>query len=305
MKDYRLPPARNRQIFLNGIAPDLLDPLPRPEHPQLLVCMAQQGAGKTMLATHFGRTLPGPYAELDSDLFKPYHPDYDEIMRLDDREMARAIGPDGQAWMEQVLDYVREHKVDALRHSTAGSPEFEAENLRAFKDAGFGVHVRVLAAHEAQSRQGIYNRYNEQVRDSGQGRLTDPVKAERSYRCVPEAVQLIQARGLADRIDVVRRSDLINPVYEITRGPDGEWQQEQPDARGAVERERARELPPVEATDFVQTQQALRTPEKRIEQEMGQAWHAELDTIDALAQEVLPPHLMHEGPEHEGPELEM
>ncbi|UGQ14990.1 zeta toxin family protein [Yinghuangia sp. ASG 101] len=305
MKNYHLSPERNGQIFRNDIARELLDPLPRREHPQLLVCMAQPGAGKTMLATEFGRTLPGPYAELDSDLFKPYHPDYDEIMRLDDREMARAIGPDGRAWMDQVLDYVREHKVDALYHAIAGSPEFEARNLQSFQDAGFGIHVRVLAAHEAQSRQGVVNRYNEQVRDSGHGRLSDPVRRDESYRGVVDTVELAQTRGLADRIDVVRRSDLINPVYEITRGPDGEWQQEQPDARGAVERERARELPPVEATDFVQTQQALRTPEKRIEQEMGQAWHAELDTIDALAQEVLPPHLMHEGPEHEGPELEM
>nr|WP_278045851.1 zeta toxin family protein [Streptomyces sp. BK022] len=44
---------------------------------------------------------------MDSDLYKPYHPQYAQLMAQDDRLMTLYTGPDGRAWMRQAQQFVR------------------------------------------------------------------------------------------------------------------------------------------------------------------------------------------------------
>jgi hypothetical protein len=40
-------------------------------------------------------------AELDSDLYRPYHPAHDALTQRDDTLMAGYLGPDAWAWLAQ------------------------------------------------------------------------------------------------------------------------------------------------------------------------------------------------------------
>jgi UDP-N-acetylglucosamine kinase len=93
---YVLTSAEGRRIFRDEIVPDLLAGPERQNHPVVVILAGQHGAGKSRAAATIGAELArrGGYAELDSDLYRPYHPAHDALIRRDDTLMAAYLGPD-------------------------------------------------------------------------------------------------------------------------------------------------------------------------------------------------------------------
>ncbi|MBE9500783.1 zeta toxin family protein [Streptomyces sp. GKU 257-1] len=247
----------------------------------MVVLMAQQGAGKTRVAELIGRRLDelGGFVELDSDLFKPYHPAYARLMAEDDRAMTQHTAADGRAWMRQAQEYVRTEGMNALMQTTAGNPEYLAESLRADRAAGMRVEVAALAVAEPLSEQGYLNRYHEQVKERGSGRLTVPEKAAAAYQAIPEAAALIESERLADYAAVYRRGES-TPRWANALDEQREWLHPGGFAT-AIKEERARPLSAQEAADFTAVQSKLRA-------EMGSEFRSQLERVDARAAQLLP-----------------
>ncbi|RZT75511.1 zeta toxin [Pseudonocardia sediminis] len=254
------------------------------DNPVVTILMAQPGAGKSRIASNIREALDdgGGVVEVDSDLYKPFHPDYAELMMTDDQNMAAAIGPDGRAWMAQVQDYVRHHRLHAIVHDTAQDPESALGTLRAYRDAGFGTAVVALGVHESQSLQGVLHRYQEQVSERGSGRLTVAEKAALSYRGIPATAQLIDERAAADIVAVYRRDidSAAGPAYVNRLGEDGTWAYP-PGFAQAIETERARPLTERETTNFTTVQNYLRS-------NLAPELIPRLEHVDALAAQVTP-----------------
>lgn len=276
---HLLSEARNRQIFADEIAPDLLADITPVEQPTLVVLVAQQGAGKTRMADQIAQQLNtmGGFADIDSDLYKPYHPDYAALMAKDDQLMAAYTGRDGQRWMGQAQAYVREHRLNALLQETAQSPPFFEETLRTYREAGFRIELVALGVPEAMSRLGVVGRYYEQLRDTGAGRLSVPEKAAASYTGIMQSADLVDAGQLADEVAVFRRGEA-DPRYRNSLA-DGAWLSP-PGLREAIETERARPWTIQESTDFVELRHKL-------VQVLGPEWHGELNAITDLARPLI------------------
>jgi hypothetical protein len=220
----------------------------------------------------------GGFAELDSDLYKPYHPQYDELMRRDDTLMAAYIGPDSWAWLAQAHQYVREHQVNVLKPETGQDSRGAVANLRAYREAGFRVEVMVLAVPAAMSNQGILSRYYEQVLDRGHGRLTVQANADRAYAGVLDLAGLIDSDRLADEAGVFRRGEA-TPRYGNALNAAGQWQAT-PALRAAIETERARAWTAEETADFLRTHYRLRRG-------LGAQWTRRLDEVLGQAQSLM------------------
>jgi len=277
---YRLSERENQRIFREQIVRHELSG-PRPQRrPTAVFLVGQPGAGKTALGSKVAERLEerGGFVEVDSDLYKPYHPQYRELMARDDTLMARYTAADGRAWMAQTQQHVREHRLNAVIHETAQNPEYLAGQMDAYRRAGYRVEVAVMGVSEAASNQGIVNRYHEQARTGRGGRLTVQEKADLSYKGIPEMAQLIDDRRLAHQVEVYRR-DETTPRYRNKLDEQRRWQQP-PRLRAAVEAERARPWNATERAGFTRTQAKLR-------REMGPGWKTRLDRIDRLAR----PHL--------------
>jgi len=171
-----------REIFVDKIVPAELSGAESRRNPAVVFLMGQQGAGKTRVADRIAAALEreGGFVDLDSDIYKAHHPDYDRIMTRGDRMMAAYLGPSGQSWMKMAQEYSRENRLNSLVQTTAQNPEFLAQNIGDFRRAGYKVSVPVMGVPEAMSQQGILNRYHEQSKDGGAGRLTVPEKARLS-----------------------------------------------------------------------------------------------------------------------------
>lgn len=206
----------------------------------------------------------GGFVDVDSDLYKPYHPQYAQLMAEDDRLMTLYTGHDGRVWMRQAQQFVRGEdplsggeKLNALVQEIAMDPQFLAETMQKYRDVGTRIETLVLAVSQPMSEQGILNRYHEQVLDRGQGRLTVPEKAQASYTGIADSCEVIVREGLAD---------FAADAAELARAP----------PRAAVEQERNRPWTKEESQDFVAVQKKLR---EGLPAEFG----PQLDRIDQLA----------------------
>jgi Zeta toxin len=277
---YLLSAAEGIRIFRDEIVPDLLAGREPQATPTVVFLIAQQGAGKSRVASMVGDVLNnrGGFAELDSDLYKPYHPRYDELMRRADTLMAAYVGPDSWAWLAQAHQYVRAHKVNVLKPETGQDSRGAAANLRAYRDAGFRVEVMVIAVPAAMSNQGIISRYYEQVLDRGHGRLTVQANADRAYTGILDLADAIDSERLAGQAGVFRRGQAA-PRCSNALNAAGQWQAT-PALRAAIETERARAWTAKETADFLRTHYMLRRG-------LGAQWTQRLDEILGQAQPLM------------------
>jgi hypothetical protein len=273
---YKLPNEENRRIFWERIVPrEFASRIPQ-ETPTVVFLVGQPGAGKTRVGQRIGEVLDrrGGFIDVDSDLYKPYHPAYDDLMRQNDTVMAAYTRADGRSWMAQAHEYVREHKLNAIIQETSQDGEAVAATIRAYRAAGFQVEAMMMGVGEAMSRQGIVNRYHEQVKDRGSGRLTVQRNADESYRGIIDLAQLVDDGRLADRVGVFRRGE-VEARYRNALDSNGQWEQP-PELPAAIVRERNRPWTVRESAEFLQVQGKLHT-------EMGPEWSERLDYIDGLA----------------------
>lgn len=282
---YQLPPEENRRIFASSIVPEQLTG-PTPQDPATAVFLiGQPGAGKTRVSQLVAEQLEarGGFADIDSDLYKPYHPQYAQLMAENDRLMTLYTGPDGRAWMRMAQQFVRGEdplsagqKLNALVQEIAMDPEYLAGTMRQYRAVGTRVEAIILGVSQALSEQGILNRYYEQVRDRGQGRLTVPEKAAASYTGIADSCEVIVREGLVDYAAIYRRGES-TPRYAADAA---QLAREPLALRQALEEERNRPWRPQESQDFLAVQKKLRDG-------LPADFRPQLDRIDALARPLL------------------
>ncbi|AEA29029.1 Zeta toxin family protein (plasmid) [Pseudonocardia dioxanivorans CB1190] len=260
---YQLSADDNDRVFRRDIVPSELELVPAQEQPIVVFLIGQPGAGKSATADEIRDVFgDGGFVEVDRDIYsvdiyEAYHPRYAEILGLDDKLMAAAVGPDGRAWMAKVQDYVRAHRLHALVHEIAQNPDYLVATATKYRNAGYQVAVVVLAVPEGISRQGILDRYFQQVADRGAGRLSVPEKAAESYARIPEGAARLEADKVADAVAVFRRG--LNPAgasYWNHQTAAGKWQNP-PRIAAAIHAER-QTVTPQEMADFAARQIRLR-----------------------------------------------
>ncbi|MFD5588828.1 zeta toxin family protein [Streptomyces sp. NPDC127063] len=282
---HRLPEEENRRIFRERIVPDLLEGRASQETPTVVFLVGQPGAGKSrvteMVAAQLNRH--GGFVDVDSDLYKPYHPAYAELMARDDTLMAAYTRADGRAWMAQAEQYVRDHGLHAIIQETSQNAAAVEEKMRAYREAGARIEGLFMGVPQAMSNQGIVNRYFEQLADRGQGRLTVQANADESYQGILELADRVDQGALVDLASVYRRGES-KPRYSNTLDSAGTWASP-PALRQAVQTERDRPWTAAESDGFVATQLRLREASR----ELGGEWPGRLAAIEKQAQPLLTP----------------
>ena len=278
--DYHLSDDENAQIFYDQIVPDLLEDIPSQHTPTLSVVVGQHGAGKTYLTDTLIKPElheRGEYIDIDTDVYKRYHPAYEELMAKDDKTMAIHTGLDGQRWMLRAYMYAREHRKNTLTQETVQNPPFLADMIKTYREDEFRVEVSAMAVSEAVSRQGVIKRYHDQVAMNGSGRLPPPEKIRASLNGILEFATITDEKMIADSVSVFCRNSLL-PSYSNTI-VNGTWRQT-PRFREAIEEGRAYPLDDDEATNFLLTHEQLMGS-------LGKEWEFELCAISSLAEYIL------------------
>jgi pantothenate kinase-related protein Tda10 len=109
--DPRLPQEQLEEIFQQIIVPDyLLRSNPQPQqHPQAILLGGQPGAGKSTTAPQFHREFinRGGLVWVTWDDFRPFHPDYERLLRERPAEMPDITCPAARWWQDRAATYLQ------------------------------------------------------------------------------------------------------------------------------------------------------------------------------------------------------
>jgi energy-coupling factor transporter ATP-binding protein EcfA2 len=282
---HRLSEQDNQRIFRERIVPDLLEGRVPQETPTVVFLVGQPGAGKSRVTEMVAGVLNqhGGFVDVDSDLYKPYHPAYAALMAQDDTLMAAYTRADGRAWMAQAEEYVRSHRLHAIIQETSQNAAAVEEKMRAYRQAGARVEALFMGVPQAMSNQGIVSRYFEQLADRGQGRLTVQANADESYSGILDLADRVDRGALVDLASVFRRGEN-KPRYSNTLDSGGAWSSP-PALSQALATERSRPWTSAESESFVTTQLKLREASRGL----GPEWPSRLERIEEQARPLLTP----------------
>jgi methyl coenzyme M reductase gamma subunit len=184
--------------------------------------------------------------QIIGDDLRVFHPDNARLMREDDKTAAFYTGPDSGRWVEKAIAHAKEQRFNIIIEGTMRDSNVVAATMTGLRDAGYEIDARALAVHFRLSEQGIYQRYENQKADRGEGRMTTPKAHQAAYDGLPITLAQIESEKLADRVTIYRRGAVA--IYE-NELRDGKWLHE-PQAAAIVEAERSRPLTPAEAQAY-------------------------------------------------------
>lgn len=246
---FLLPEDRNSAIFDELIIPRELAATPV-QDPTVVFVAGQPGAGKTRTTASVMDVFDSKDADavqINSDFYKPYHPQYNRLMRQDHMNAAPYTRADGRVWMAKAEEYARENNLNTVIETTMRPPSDFLYAAKEFREAGFEVEVLAMSVPAAQSRLGILSRYTEQLATDGAGRLTETANHDAAYAGLVTAVEAIDATNIADRITIIRRGNEI--IYQNNVDENGQWKQP-PAASATIESDRDRQWTVSESRDF-------------------------------------------------------
>lgn len=250
---HRLSPEEHQWIFEELVVPDLGVITPQ-EQPIAVYVLAQPGAGKTQHGRRVWRSLRNRRPTwITGDTFKQAHPDYLRLLKQDPRMAGARIRADYKDWQRQAEAHVREQRGDVVIEMAPGDPDDFIAGAERFHRAGYPVHLVVIAARAADSRQGTAARHARGLR-TGPTRFTKAAGHDRCFTAVAPTVRAAEEGRAVASVTVVRRDG--SALFRNERH-DGLWDQA-PGATGVLVAEQHRPYTPQEAAGFLTIQRQLR-----------------------------------------------
>jgi len=173
--------------------------------PTFLLIAAQPGAGKTGLADASKSYLRerGGYVRIDADRMREALPYYPELARQDPLNASARSQQDAGLCVQELRKRAIEEKRNVMEEGTFRSPDDAERFVRALKDAGNRVELRILAVPPEQSRLGIYQRYEQQIEGSIVPRNVKDAYHDAAVAGLRQTI--VRVEGLVDRCTVYNR----------------------------------------------------------------------------------------------------
>lgn len=109
VEQYRLSEERRQEIFDTAIVPIIFEAIKPAERPVAVFVGGQPGAGKSSTQNHVQRELRAEDAHsvlgISGDDLRAFHPDYANLLQLDDRSAAMLTDYDSGKWVEMVINH--------------------------------------------------------------------------------------------------------------------------------------------------------------------------------------------------------
>ena len=216
---YQLSASEHHRIFHEEIVREYAQATPQ-QIPIAILLGGQPGAGKShakqLLLRNFVDATP---VDIGSDMLRPYHPQYAQLLRTDDRHADTYTDRDARAWVDMAMAFAIEHRYSIVLDSTLSRPETFQATAERLRDAGYHINVAMLAVPAPLSRLGNLQRYLAQYEVKGHGRFCVPETHDAAYAGVLNTAALVdQTARLADVVHVFRRGG--PPLYTNVRAGD-------------------------------------------------------------------------------------
>lgn len=193
--------------------------------PKAIILAGQPGSGKSGPTTRalkkFQETGEGAVV-IDPDLARALHPDYAELMALDDKTAATKVHEEASEAAKAARRSATEQGFNVIIDGTLKSPESAAALVEELVAAGYEVEVVAMCVDPEVSWQGVQDRYEKQRAKTGSGRYVPKEVHDDAVDGMVESLEALEKQGLVSKIDVIDRDNQLlfssSPVAEATAG---------------------------------------------------------------------------------------
>ena len=219
-----LPRQVSDEIFRDQIVPRLLAAGEPQARPVVVVLSAQPGAGKTRITSAMKEDFAdrGGAVAVDVDAFKPFYPDFRQLVGAHGSAAYDVTVPDARRWFEQALDNLAERQVNVVAEHGLRNQEVTDSLLNRFVAAEYRVEGALLATPAAVSRLGILERYQVGYEQLGFGRYVSEELHDQRYENLLHVADALDADPRVAAVSVYRRGDS-EPMYRNERDAEGVW----------------------------------------------------------------------------------
>lgn len=214
------------------------------DNPVAIIIGGQTGAGKTSMIGYSQKAFKrGNCIIINSDELKPLYPNSDEIAKECTDYYTKITDQATNNWTAMLFDHAmgiqrnRDEFGNIIKADESIEKDLPRYNLifegtmkneriigtiNLLKEQGYTVIVRALAVPEMESRLSILERYREQYKMKGWGRLVIPEHHNETYTNMPLTVQSIEKKGAYDILEIYQRANIFGDspviVYSAHNG---------------------------------------------------------------------------------------
>jgi hypothetical protein len=157
---------KQRERLLRGMKSD--------KNPVAVILGGQSAAGKGALVNSIENDFPDKkFLVVNGDLYRVYHPEHLFIAKNDIENYSAQTQIFSNVFTEKLIEIAAQNKFNSIVEGTMRNPVVPEKTANLFRKYGFHVHVYVIAAHPIITELGVYRRYEEQIQNTGIGRLAD------------------------------------------------------------------------------------------------------------------------------------
>lgn len=176
------------------------------DNPTASILLAQTGAGKTNLRTALLQKHPDTIV-VNSDQYKKFRPDADEILKSDPTHFGALTGIDSYDHAKNIADFAMAHAYDLLIECAPSLQQgIIGVDMEALEKAGYTTKFHVMAVGDLISALAIHLRYERELalgKPNGDAKLTDLKRHNESYLALEKIIQRLEYE--TDAISIYRR----------------------------------------------------------------------------------------------------
>ncbi|HEH3516741.1 TPA: zeta toxin family protein, partial [Staphylococcus aureus] len=176
------------------------------ESPTAFLLGGQPGSGKTSLRSAIFEETQGNVIVIDNDTFKQQHPNFDELVKLYEKDVVKHVTPYSNRMTEALISRLSDQGYNLVIEGTGRTTDVPIQTATMLQSKGYETKIYVMAVPKIESYLGTIERYETMYAD-------DPMTA----RATPKQAHDIVVKNLPTNLETLHKTGLFSDIRLYNR----------------------------------------------------------------------------------------
>ncbi|WP_413497733.1 zeta toxin family protein [Carnobacterium maltaromaticum] len=176
------------------------------ESPTAFLLGGQPGSGKTSLRSAILEETQGNVIVIDNDTFKQQHPNFDELVKLYEKDVVKHVTPYSNRMTEAIISRLSDQGYNLVIEGTGRTTDVPIQTATMLQAKGYETKMYVMAVPKINSYLGTIERYETMYAD-------EPMTA----RATPKQAHDIVVKNLPNNLELLKKTGLFSDIRLYNR----------------------------------------------------------------------------------------
>ena len=176
------------------------------ESPTAFLLGGQPGSGKTSLRSAIFEETQGNVVVIDNDTFKQQHPNFDELVKLYEKDVVKHATPYSNRMTEALISRLSDQGYNLVIEGTGRTTDVPIQTATMLQAKGYETKTYAMAVPKIESYLGTIERYETMYAD-------DPMTA----RATPKQAHDIVVKNLPTNLETLHKTGLFSDIRLYNR----------------------------------------------------------------------------------------